>query len=130
LLQPIGAYKGISLALLMGILSSLLSGAAYGTELGNMIDGPKPGQDGHFFMAIRIAAFEDPARFKARVDAIVREIHACRLAPGVERLYVPGELEAETEARYRKEGIPLNEDTLAGIAAAAAQVGADAAPIG
>lgn len=129
LLQPIGSYKGVSLALLMGILSSLLSGAAYGTELGNMVDGPKPGQDGHFFLAIRIAAFEEPARFKARVDAIVREIHACRRAPGVERLYAPGELEAETEIRYRREGIPLNEDTLAGITAAAAQVGAGAAAL-
>jgi len=129
LLQPIGAYKGVSLALLMGMLSSLLSGAAYGTELGNMVDGPQAGQDGHFFMAIRIAAFEAPARFKARVDAIVRQIHACRRAPGVERLYAPGELEAETEALYRQEGIPLNEDTLAGIAAAAAQVGAGAAAL-
>ena len=129
LLQPIGGYKGIGLALVIGMLSSLLSGAAYGTELGNMVAGPRPGQDGHFFMAIRIAAFEEPARFKARVDQVVREIHGCRRAPGVERLYVPGELEAETEARYRKEGIPLNEETLAGIAAAAGQVGADPAAL-
>ncbi|MGH9659292.1 MAG: Ldh family oxidoreductase, partial [Bryobacteraceae bacterium] len=46
LLQPIGEYKGVGLAILSGILSSLLSGAAYGTELGNMADGARPGHDG------------------------------------------------------------------------------------
>ena len=36
LLMPIGGFKGTGLAMLMGILSSMLSGAAYGTELGDM----------------------------------------------------------------------------------------------
>ena len=36
LLLPIGGFKGTGLAMIMGILSSLLSGAAYGTELGSM----------------------------------------------------------------------------------------------
>jgi LDH2 family malate/lactate/ureidoglycolate dehydrogenase len=130
LLQPIGGYKGVGLAMAMGMLSSLLSGADYGTELGNMAEGPRPGGDGHFFMAIRIAAFEDPARFKERVDRIAREIQASGRARGVEKLYVPGQLEAETEARYRREGIPLNEETLNGIAAAAREVGADASILG
>jgi LDH2 family malate/lactate/ureidoglycolate dehydrogenase len=34
------------LALVMGVLSTLLSGASYGTELGNMVDGPQAGKDG------------------------------------------------------------------------------------
>lgn len=129
LLQPIGAYKGTGLALVMGVFSSLLSGAAYGTELGDMVAGPRAGEDGHVFMAIRIAAFEEPARFKARVDGIVREIHACRLAPGFERIYVPGEPEALAEARYRKQGIPLNAETLEGVIGAARSAGADPAPL-
>ena len=39
LVQPIGMYKGIGLAMAAGILSTLLSGAGYGTESGNMVDG-------------------------------------------------------------------------------------------
>ena len=123
LLQPIGEYKGVGFALVMGILSSLLSGAAYGSESGDMRNGPKPGCDGHFFLALRIAAFEDPVRFKSRVDGIIREIRGSRRAAGVERLYSPGELEAETESRYRREGIPLNQITLRGIVEAARRVG-------
>ncbi|MEO2003496.1 MAG: Ldh family oxidoreductase, partial [Candidatus Poribacteria bacterium] len=33
LLAPIGQYKGTALAMVMGVLSSMLSGASYGTEL-------------------------------------------------------------------------------------------------
>ncbi len=114
LLQPIGEYKGVGLAIVMGILSSLLSGAGYGLEAGNMVDGPTPGQDGHFFLALQIAAFEDPSRFKLRADDIIRQIQESRSADG-RNLYAPGGLEAETEARYRLEGIPLNAATLNGL---------------
>jgi LDH2 family malate/lactate/ureidoglycolate dehydrogenase len=115
LLQPIGAFKGTGLALVMGVLSSMLSGAAYGTELGNMVDGPKPGLDGQFVMAIDVAAFEEPERFRARVDKAIRQIRQGATAPGVERCYAPGGLEYETERRYRASGIPLNAGTLAGL---------------
>jgi LDH2 family malate/lactate/ureidoglycolate dehydrogenase len=129
LLQPIGGYKGVGLAIVMGILSTLLSGAAYGTELGNMVDGPRPGRDGHFFLALRVAGFEDPARFKARVDGIVRQIHASQLAPGAERVYAPGEPEAELSRRYRVEGIPLNDATLRDLSEAAEGLGLNATAI-
>jgi LDH2 family malate/lactate/ureidoglycolate dehydrogenase len=125
LLQPIGGYKGTGLAIIMGILSTFLAGASFGTELGNMADGPKPGADGHFFLALNVGAFVEPAIFKRRVDALVREIRTSRPAPGVDRVYAPGEMEAETERRYRKEGIPLNAETLRGLRAMAAQVGVE-----
>jgi LDH2 family malate/lactate/ureidoglycolate dehydrogenase len=123
LIQPIGGHKGIGLAMVTGILSSLLSGAGYGLETGNMIDGAIPGADGQFFLALHVAAFEDVATFKSRIDRIVRQIHDSRRAPGVERLYVPGEMEAEFEAQRRHNGIPLNDVTLAGIATAARRFG-------
>ena len=115
LLLPIGEFKGVALAMIMGIFSSMLSGAAYGLELGNMVDGPKTGQDGHFVAAIKIAAFEDPARFKARVDKAIGEIHAVRKAPGFERTYAPGEVEQLREQEYLRHGIPLNPVTMADL---------------
>lgn len=123
LLLPIGDFKGTALAMIMGILSAMLSGAAYGIELGTMEGGPRPGQDGHFVAAIRVSAFEDVSRFKARVDKAIQQLHACQRAPGVERVLAPGELEFETEARYRAEGIPLNDATLHDIAVAAQNIG-------
>lgn len=124
LLQPIGEYKGVGLAILFGVLSSLLSGAAYGTELGNMVDGPKAGRDGHFFLAIRIAALEEPERFRSRVDGVIRQIRESRRAEGSVELYAPGGLEAAIEARYRSGGIPLNDLTIEGLRRAAESAGA------
>ncbi len=105
----------MSLALIMGILSSMLSGAAYGLELGNMEEGPRPGQDGHFVAAIKIAAFEEVDHFKARVDKAIREIHEVHKAPGFHHTYAPGEIEQLREQEYRQHGIPLNEVTLADL---------------
>src|SRR5262249_11497691 len=125
LLQPVGEYKGVALAMVMGILSSMLSGASYGTELGTMESGPAPGCDGHFLAAIRISGFEDPVRFGERVDCAIRQLTNSRPAAGIERLYAPGGLEAETEAYHRKFGIPLNDVTIGGLLAAARRCGLD-----
>jgi LDH2 family malate/lactate/ureidoglycolate dehydrogenase len=130
LLMPIGTFKGVSLAMLMGVFSSMLSGAAYGTELGNMEDGPRAGQDGHFMMAINVAAFEEVERFKERIDAAIAQIHQCGRAPGVERLYVLGELEFLRRQEYGREGIPLNEVTLRDIGAVARELRVDVGPYG
>ena len=46
LILPAGGHKGIGLAVMVGMLSTLLSGAGYGLESGNMADGAVPGQDG------------------------------------------------------------------------------------
>ena len=80
LIQPIGQHKGIGLAVVMGMLSSLLSGASYGTELGDMIAGPKPGHDGHFFAAVEISAFQPLDEVKARADSISRQIQQSQTA--------------------------------------------------
>ena len=42
-----------------------------------------------------------------------------RRAPGVERGYVPGEMEADFGVPHRREGIPLNDATRSDLAAAA-----------
>ncbi len=111
LLMPIGGHKGSGLAIVMGILASLLSGASFGTELGSLEAGATPGQDGHFLAAIRISAFEDVERFKERVDRVIEQVHNCRRAPGVDRIYAPGERELLNRAEYLQYGIPLNAVT-------------------
>lgn len=126
LIQPAGGYKGTSMALLMGVLASLLSGGAYGTELGDFESGPTPGRDAQFVMALNIGAFEDPARFKSRMDGVIREIKASRPAPGIDRVRLPGERAAETAERYREEGVPMTDATRAGLSGVAARAGVDA----
>ena len=129
LIQPIGQHKGIGLGMAIGMIASLLSGAAYGTELGDMVAGPRPGRDGHFFAAIDIAAFQDVEGFKTRVDAVIDEVHKSRPRAGVSRLYVPGEMEADFESSYTREGIPLARTTVDDVVATAAALSVDSSDL-
>jgi LDH2 family malate/lactate/ureidoglycolate dehydrogenase len=124
LIQPVGQYKGIGLGMAVGMLSSLLSGAAYGTESGNMNDGAVVGVDGHFFAAINIAAFQDVAHFKARTDVIIDQVHQSKRRDDTPRLLVPGEIEAELEAASR-DGLYLPGTTIDDIARAARELNVD-----
>ncbi len=130
LIQPVGGYKGIGMATVIGMMSSMLSGAAYGTELGDLHRGPEAGKDGHFVAAINIAAFEDVGRFQSRVDAAVRQQHETKKAPGAGRIYVPGEIESEKRERYLKTGITLNRVGLRDVAETAAGLGIDTSKYG
>jgi LDH2 family malate/lactate/ureidoglycolate dehydrogenase len=129
LIQPIGQHKGVALGMAIGMLSTLLSGAGYGTESGTMETGAVVGHDGHFFAAIDIAAFQDLKTVERRVDSIVNQVHGSRRMPGVQRLLVPGEIESEIERDYRLNGILLSGPTVDDIAAAAASLGVDASPL-
>jgi LDH2 family malate/lactate/ureidoglycolate dehydrogenase len=128
LIQPIGQHKGVGLGMAIGMLSSLLSGAGYGTESGNMVDGARAGQDGHFFAAINVGFFEDPARFRERADAVIRQVHQSGRRAGVDRLYVPGEIEHDFE-NMQATAITLAGTTVDDIAAAASRLNVDASAL-
>jgi LDH2 family malate/lactate/ureidoglycolate dehydrogenase len=61
------------------------------------------------FGAISIEAFMEPSEFKTRMDTALREIRNSERAPGVNRIYIPGEQSAEESTRRRRNGIPLPE---------------------
>lgn len=122
LIQPIGGHKGIGLAMVIGILSSVLSGAGYGTQSGNMVDGAKAGADGQFFLAINVGAFRDIDDFKDHMDQIATEFLTSKPAAPGNQLYLPGGIEDEITKRNRTDGIPLNDETIALIDAAAREL--------
>lgn len=123
LIQPIGEHKGIGLAMVVGILSSLLSGAGYGTESGDMVNGATAGADGQFYMAINVAGFREINEFKAHMDRIATQFLSSPPAGNREQLYLPGGIEAEITERYLREGIPLNDATIALIDHAGRELG-------
>jgi len=128
LIQPIGAHKGVGLGMAIGMLSTLLSGAAYGTELGNMVDGARAGMDGHFFAALNVSFFEDVDRFRERTDQIIAQAHGSARREGVGRLYVPGEIEADF-ARSQANQITLAGPTVDDIASVAERLDVDASAL-
>ncbi len=106
LVRPVGDHKGYGLAMMVAVLSALLPNAAFGKDVRNMRADFEPQDVGHWFSAVDIRRFSDPREFRERVDRAIDAMHSARRAAGVERILVPGELEAEVEATRRREGIP------------------------
>jgi LDH2 family malate/lactate/ureidoglycolate dehydrogenase len=114
--QPVGGAKGYALTLTIGLLSSMLSGAYFGAEVTHMYeDFEHPQNIGHLFGAIPVGLFEEPAQFRQRMDKAIREVRGVRRAPGVERIYLPGERERLSAAVRRRDGVPLAASVLADL---------------
>ncbi len=125
LLLPIGGYKGYGLALMLGLLAGTLNGAAMGSEVVDFnADDTSVTNTGQAILAIDIAAFGDPALFRRRVDALVRELRESERLPGVERIWLPGEQSALKRREREATGIPVPAPLRATLDALADQVGA------
>jgi LDH2 family malate/lactate/ureidoglycolate dehydrogenase len=107
---PIGGPKGYSLTLVIGLLSTMLSGAAFGSEVTNMYeDLEQPQNIGHLFGVLPIACFEPLDVYKRRMDKAIREIRGVPRRTDVERIYLPGEREQLLAEEYRRSGIPIHK---------------------
>ncbi len=108
-----GGHKGYALAVMVEVLSSVLSGAAVGSHIGSMYKNLDRTQDiGHFFCLLDIEAFIDVAEFKRRMDVMIDEIKGCRKRPGVDEILVPGERSSRTVAENMRAGLQLDAATL------------------
>jgi L-2-hydroxycarboxylate dehydrogenase (NAD+) len=108
-----GGHKGYGLALMVDVLSAVLSGANWGPftppfALQQELPARSVGKGiGHFFGALRIDAFIDKDEFKRQIDDLVRTFRKTRAAPGTAGPLIPGDPEREAEGIRRREGIPL-----------------------
>ncbi|MGQ0796256.1 MAG: Ldh family oxidoreductase [Methanobacteriota archaeon] len=102
--EEFSGHKGYGLALLVDVLSGVLSGAA--TGLLSYADEQKP-DVGHFFMAVDPAAFRPIYEFKRDMDRLARELKDSAKAEGQSRIYLHGEKSFERTERHRREGVPL-----------------------
>lgn len=106
-LLPVGGYKGYGMALVMQVLSSVLSGSTFGPTMPPMADPGTPQGHGHFFLALDIAHFVPLEEFRRSMAQVVAEQRAAPLAKGVDRIYLPGEIEHLKRQERLISGIPL-----------------------
>ena len=107
---PIGGPKGYGLALFVDVLCALLSGAQFGPYLGNMWnDFVNPQNVGHFFCAIDISKFTDLDTFKDRMEQMAADIKALPKNPGVEEIFLPGEVELKKKQAAVEGGVHLSD---------------------
>lgn len=126
-----GGHKGYGLALAAWILTGALSGAWRSNPIPDRVLGhtsdTKHGfaQEGigHAFAAVRLDCFGDPAEVKRGIDSMIKSINEIAPAPGFERVFVPGQMEHETQQRRQAHGIPVSDATRADLESLAEQFG-------
>src|SRR6202140_2029470 len=98
MLMPLGGYKGSGLAMMVEILSSVLSGGAMPNEVGGIRFRGKTVRVSQMFMAIDVARFMPVEEFTARVEQLVQIMKSTPAAPGYEEVMVAGDPEWRMEA--------------------------------
>src|SRR5258708_37355819 len=109
-----GGPKGSSRTLAVAVLTSMSRGAASGSEVTNTYEELEHAQNiGHLFGVLPIRCFEPIEIYKRRMDKAIREIRGVQRAPGVERIYLPGEREQILAEAQNESGIPIKSSVWA-----------------
>jgi LDH2 family malate/lactate/ureidoglycolate dehydrogenase len=119
IILPMAAHKGYGIAMMMDVLSGVLTGSAFGRRVKGPYQFDQRSGCGHLMIALDISAFQPLDDFVARMEELIQETKAVPLADGFEEIFYPGELEARNEQENRKRGLCLPDDTLADLRAVA-----------
>jgi LDH2 family malate/lactate/ureidoglycolate dehydrogenase len=110
---PFAGPKGSAIALLIDVLTGVLSGSAFGLKINDMYaDFKQPTYTSHMFAAIDISKFSAVEQFKDNMDRMIREIKSSTPAENVAEIYLPGEIELRKKQQRLIEGIPFSEAVL------------------
>ena len=127
-LQWFGGHKGFGLAFLVEVLAGVLTGSSFSrleyTE--SELAGKERISKGYLFVAMDPSRFIALDEFRARMDALVRDVRASERAEGVERIWMPGEIEHYRRIDRERDGIPLPNVLVDDLNGFAAELGAPA----
>ncbi len=91
-------------------------------------DSPSSARVSHFFGAIKIDRFREPAAFRRDMDRMLARLRACPPAEGCERVYFAGQKEREAEAECRRDGISVLQATYEDLCRVGEEEGVAAPP--
>lgn len=123
---PMAGHKGYGIALLIEILSAVLTGACFTQDVKCWLrELSTPVNQGHAFIAVDVSTFIPTGAFKERMDKMACQIRSAPKAKGADRIYLPGEMEWEHYAKALDEGIDLPEDVENSLTALANELDID-----
>ena len=106
-MHPLGGAKGFGLALMVEILTAVVTGAGISHEVMSMYQKPdRRGDNGHFFMALDIAAWMPLDLYYQRIDRLMDLVTAEN--PSV---LIPGEKRYHNLDRCQTKGVRLDGPT-------------------
>ena len=119
LIQPMAGHKGYAIALMMDVISGVLSGSAFGAGVVGPYHADGHSGAGHFIFVLDVDRLMPLGEFASRIGELVGSLKRAPLAEGSVEILYPGELEAANDARARAAGITLPPDTVRDLLALA-----------
>jgi LDH2 family malate/lactate/ureidoglycolate dehydrogenase len=120
---PMAGAKGYALALMIEILSAVISGAAWGPNVRSPYDDwTQPTNAGLWCLAVDLAPLMPPDAYASRLGGLLKAMRAVPAVPG-ERIRVPGERRVEVRAERSTHGIPIDAATRQELDTLADEVG-------
>jgi LDH2 family malate/lactate/ureidoglycolate dehydrogenase len=119
-LLPVGGYKGSGLALVVDVLTGVLSGGAFGTDVA-----PTRGSRfaaSHAFVAVDVGSLREREAFLDDVEQLIQMVKGTALAPGYAEVLLPGEGEARRRSA-QAHVVELPAEVAAQARRAAAELG-------
>lgn len=108
ILLPVGGPKGYALSLVIDIMAGILTGSNHGKVITSLYGDLKTPQDiGHFAFIINIDDFIDLEDYFKEMKQTRTELKESKLAKGFTKIYLPGEIEANTMAERTQSGVVL-----------------------
>ncbi len=105
--------KGYSLALMVDILSGVLTGAGFGKDVNSMYkDMAHPADVGHMLMAVNVEGFMPKGTFYERIGRLADQIKSSKKRPGTSEIYIPGERKRHVKLERLRSGIVLDNTTI------------------
>jgi LDH2 family malate/lactate/ureidoglycolate dehydrogenase len=126
IILPMAEHKGYAIAAMVDLLSGVLTGSGFLSAVHSPYQTAEQSHCGHLLLAMDIAKFQPLEQFTARMEAFVDEIKAVPLAKGFDEVFYPGEIEENNDAKFRREGLALPEETIADLRRIAKNTGLEA----
>jgi LDH2 family malate/lactate/ureidoglycolate dehydrogenase len=111
LILPMAGHKGYGIAVMMDVLTGVLSGSSFGEDVSGPYQAERRSGCGHLMLALDIKAFIPAAQFEQRIEQMIARLKATPPAPGATEVLVPGEPEARRAADNRQRGLELPAQT-------------------
>jgi LDH2 family malate/lactate/ureidoglycolate dehydrogenase len=115
---PIGDFKGYGLSLFTDVVTGVLSGSLFGTQVFTDVSNHDVG---HFVLALNPETFMPRAVFEARLAELVAQIKAARPITPDGEIYLPGELEFRREQESVQRGVAIDRATVERLRGMAAE---------
>lgn len=110
-MQPMASHKGYGIALMIEILTGVLSGGGIMSDVPSwLFNMGEKNNVSQMLIAIDVSKFMDIDIFNERIESMIKLLHSTPRARGTERIYYPGEIEWDNHRSACENGLKLPYD--------------------